>query len=66
MALVCSGYAIKRRLLREHRVQMRIMDSVIRYRDLEEEVGDPLVEETGNTGFYLGWDSSEVDESSDA
>ena len=34
----CTGYAIKRRLLREHRVQMRIMDSVIHYHDLEQEV----------------------------
>ena len=25
-----------------------------------------MVEETGNTGFYLGWDSSEMDEPSDA
>ena len=47
----CTGYTIKRRLLRKSRVQMRIMDSVIRYHDLEEEVDDLLVEETGNTGF---------------
>ena len=60
----CTGYAIKRGLLREHRVQMRVMDNVIRDHDLEEEAEDLLVEETGNTGFYLGWDS-EMDEASD-
>ena len=43
---------------------MRVMDNVIRDHDLEEEAEDLLVEETGNTGFYLGWDS-EMDEASD-
>ena len=64
MALVCSGYAIKRRLLREHRVQMRVMDNVIRQHKLEDDAQDAMVEETGNAGFYLGTDS-EMDEESD-
>ena len=64
MALVCGGYAIKRRLLREHRVQMRVMDNVIRHHDLEEKAEAFVAEETGNTGYYLGWDS-EMDEASD-
>ena len=62
---MCSGYAIKRRLLRQHRLQMRVMDNVIRQHGVEEDAEALVVEETGNTGFYLGWDS-EMDEPSDA
>ena len=60
----CTAYAIKRRLLRQHRVQMRVMDDVIRQHRLEDDAEDAVVEETGNTGFYLGTDS-EMDEASD-
>ena len=35
----CIGYAVKGRLLREHRVQMRVMDNVIRDHDLESSGG---------------------------
>ena len=46
---------------------MRIMDQIICENDLKEELEDALVDETGNTGFWLGFDSGEegLDESSD-
>ena len=44
---------------------MRVMDDVIRQHRLEDDAEDAVVEETGNTSFYLGTDS-EMDEDSDA
>ena len=61
----CTGYSIKRRLLRNHRAAMRVMDELICQCDLDGEQEDRLVEETGNTNYYLGSDS-EMDEPSDA
>ena len=63
----CTQYAKKRRLLRAHRIQMRIMDDLIDDNDLHDELEERMVEETGNTGFWLGYDdgSEGLDESSD-
>ena len=52
----CTRYAKKRRWLRAHREQMRIMDELIATYDLDEQL---------DTSFYLGSDS-ELDEQSDA
>ena len=57
----CTGYAQKRRLLRWHRRNMRVMDELIEDHGLEEELQELLVDETGNTNFWLG-----VHESMDA
>ena len=43
---------------------MRVMDDLIEDNGLKEECEDRMVEETGNTNFWLGSDS-ELDESSD-
>ena len=59
-----THYAKKRRLLREHRRNMRIMDEVIEEHGLADELDARLDDETGNTNFWLGHDS-EMDESSD-
>ena len=61
----CTDYAKKRRLLREHRVNMRVMDDVILENGLDEELKDRLVRETGNTNLFLGMDVN-LDEPSDA
>jgi hypothetical protein len=61
----CTRYAKKRRLLRRHRVQMRIMDEIIADHGLDEELEEALIDETGNTGFWLGIDSDGMDEGSD-
>ena len=60
----CTGYARKRRLLRQHRVNMRIMDEVISQNGLEEELDDELEQVTGNSNFWLG--ECSMDEDSDA
>ena len=60
----CSKYAKKRRNLRHHRINMRVMDDVIAENGLQEELQDRLLEETGNSNFWLGEDSS-LDEPSD-
>jgi hypothetical protein len=59
-----TGYARKRRLLRQHRVQMRAMDDLIDEHGLAGELEERLIEETGNTAFWLGDDAS-MDEDSD-
>jgi len=61
----CTHYAKKRRLLRNHRENMRIMDDVIVDNGLEQELEHRLIEETGNTNFFLGLDEG-LDEPSDA
>ena len=43
---------------------MRVMDDVIRDHGLAEELEDRMVEETGNTNFWLGHQSN-MDEDSD-
>ena len=60
----CTGYAKKRRLLREHRRKMRVMDELIEDHGLEEELQELLVDETGNTNFWLG-EHEVMDEGSD-
>ena len=59
----CTRYAKKRRLLRGHRAEMRIIMDFIDDRGLGREL-DFTLAETGNDGFFLGSDS-EMDESSD-
>lgn len=61
----CTEYSKKRRALRQHREQMRIMRDVIEENDLDDELEEAMVEETGNTHFWLGH-ISEFDEDSDA
>ena len=61
----CSGYAKKRRQLRSHRVEMRVMENLIKEEDLEEEMLDRICDETGKaTSWFLGHSDS-MDESSD-
>ena len=60
----CTRYAKKRRLLREHRLQMRVMQQVIYDNQLEDEAQAALEEEGGDGLFFLGTDS-EMDEASD-
>ena len=60
----CTGYAWKRRLLRDHRANMRIMEQLLDHHDLSEELDDLLIQHTGNTNFWLG-DDSFLDEPSD-
>ena len=60
----CTSYAKKRRLLRDHRRNMRVMDDVITENGLEQELEERLIEETGNTNFWLGHDR-EMDGDSD-
>jgi hypothetical protein len=61
----CTRYAKKRRLLREHRVNMRIMEEVIWEHGLADVLEARLEDETGNTNFWLEHDPEEMDESSD-
>lgn len=58
---------MKRRLLTEHRENMRIMKGLIEDHDLSEELVERLIEETGNTNFHLGFDEGAggMDEGSD-
>ena len=62
-----TPYARKRRLLRQHREEMRIMDSVITSHGLDGECDQLRLDQTGNTGFWLGVDAGEdgMDESDD-
>jgi hypothetical protein len=60
----CSKYAKKRLLLHEHRRQMRVMEALIEEAGLAYELEERLVEETGDTGFWLG-DHGKLDEGSD-
>ena len=54
-----------RRMLRDHRAQMRIMENLLDHEDLSSELDDMLVEFTGNTMFWLG-EHEFMDEPSDA
>ncbi len=49
----CTRYAKKRRLLKAHRVNMRIMEDLIYENALGEELEERLVEATGNVNFCL-------------
>ena len=61
----CTRYAKKRRLLRAHRRNMRIMEDLICEHGLDEELEERLIEETGTVNFWLGSDPEEMDEPSD-
>jgi hypothetical protein len=63
----CTQYAKKRRLLCNHRVQMRVMQDLIDDHDLQSECEEAIIAETGNTGFWLGHDTGPggLDEESD-
>ena len=64
----CTGYAKKRRLLRDHRTQMRIMQELIDDHDLASELEEDVVAQMGNNTFWLGYDTGfgGMDEGSDA
>ena len=51
----CTGYAKKRRLLRDHRRNMRVMDEVIKDNGLGQELMERMIEETGDSNFWLGF-----------
>ena len=61
-----SSYAKKRRLLRDHRVQMRVMEDLLHDAGLEEDYNTEVMLELGNAPFYLGFDDGPggMDESS--
>ena len=62
----CTGFAIKRRQLRDHRRTMRIMTSVIARNDLWEELDEELMDRLGNLGASVGLDHNhELDEDSE-
>jgi hypothetical protein len=60
----CTGYARKRRALRKHREQMRVMERLIMDEGLDEELGQRLAEADA-PNFWLSTDD-EMDEGSDA
>lgn len=60
----CTKYAIKRRHLRQHRTQMRIMEDIIFEHHHERQYEDEVIEVTGNTPYWLG--HTDLDEDSDA
>ena len=63
----CTGFAIKRRQLREHREQMRRVTSVIVRNDLWDELDAELMDGLGNLGASVGLaHDHELDEDSDA
>ena len=49
--------AKKRRLLREHRAQMRVMESLIEQNKLTDESEVEVMVEFNNTPFWLGYDT---------
>lgn len=59
-----TEYAEKRRLLREHRAEMRLTQALLQGYGLLGALKDRIIQVTGNTGFYLG--HCEMDEGSDA
>ena len=63
-ALTRTGYSHKRRKLREHRVEMRIMQGVILDHGLAAVLQERTIDETGNTGYWLGY-HPDLDEASD-
>ena len=60
-------YAKKRRFLRDHRVQMRVMEDVLEHHGLTEEYHAEVMDEMDNAPFWLGFDDGPggMDESSD-
>ena len=49
-----TSYGKQRCVLRKHRIEMRIMTDLISQNNLTGELQDNIVEETGNTGYWLG------------
>ena len=49
-------YAKKRRFLRDHRVQMRVMEDVLEHHGLTEEYHAEVMDEMDNVPFWLGFD----------
>ena len=64
IAAVVTPYAKKRRLLREHRSSMRVMDDVIEENGPGDELMNRMLDETGGYNFTLGFNHS-LDEGSD-
>ena len=60
-----TNYSKKRRLLRDHCDNMRIMDEFVRDGGDEHWLEQRIIEETRNTNFFLGSDSH-MDQASDA
>ena len=62
-----SSYAKKRRLLREHRIQMRVMEDLLDLNNLTEEYNAEVMMELDNVPFWLGFDDGPdgMDEESD-
>ena len=61
----CTRYSKMRRMLRKHRVNMRIMQDLLESYCHEDGLEALLIEETGNTQFFLD-ENAEMDEDSDA
>ena len=59
-----TEFSKKRRLLRNHRMNMRIMQEVIDGHGLASTLEERLIDETGNNNFWLGEDS-DMDADSD-
>ena len=51
-----TPYAKKRRFLRDHRVQMRVMEDVLEHHGLTEEYHAEVMDEMDNVPFWLGFD----------
>ena len=52
-----TSYSKKRRLLREHRAQMRVMEGVLQRHNLTEEYEEEVEYELDRGVFWLGYDS---------
>ena len=52
-----TPFAKKRRLLHEHRAQMRVMEGLIEQNNLTDEYEVEVMVELGSTPFWLGYDS---------
>ena len=53
-----TSYGEQRCVLRKHRIEMRIMASLLNRNGLTDELQDDVIEETGNTAYWLGHVSS--------
>ena len=62
-----SSYAKKRRLLREHRIQMRVVEDLLDLNNLTEEYNVEVMMELDHVPFWLGVDDGPdgMDEKSD-
>ncbi len=66
----CTTYVKRRRYLREHREQMRVMQGIINENGLGGQCAERMVDDTGNTAFLLShiaaWDDgSDVEDPDD-